>query len=182
MEFHVAARAPIISRRVVKLLPSNCYSTTKMNNNITANSVALRRRADTHNNIRVVNLDVPEQNGGVVLIKKTDIIVNDHLHDRLHRAYRLEINADARYAYHPQNWYRAFVHGNRDVIVQFPSPFSGFNLTNEERQLITICFVFPEDLDNTIFSPNAMENSIEPRFEHTTTAAFAKVCFTIACS
>jgi len=100
------------------------------------NVAALFQRAAASNNIRVANVEMPEQNGGIVTINIIkNVVVNDHLYD----AYVFSINADARYLLQPQQWYKAFVHGRNEVIIQFPSmPYADLNDTEafiRERRL-----------------------------------------------
>jgi len=82
-------------------------------------TTALRHRAEISQNIRTVNELMPEQNGGVATITKiTDVPIDGFLR----QVYCLAVNADIRYALHPrQVWYKAFVHGTDEVLLQHPS-------------------------------------------------------------
>jgi len=83
------------------------------------NVAALRLLAAASDNIRVANVEMPEQNGGTVIIKYLhNVVVNNQLRD----AYVFEINADFRYLMDEHTvWFKAFVHGPNEVILQFPS-------------------------------------------------------------
>jgi len=89
--------------------------------NTTPTTVALRLRAATQNNIRVANTDYPEQNGGVVTVESLTE-VPDLAGAHFRAGYALSFNADLRYCMDKdRTWYRAFVHGPSEVILQFPS-------------------------------------------------------------
>jgi len=181
--------------------------------NALVDTAALRLRAAATSNLRVANLDMPEQNGGVVTIHSLKgLVVNDHLHD----AYLFAVSGDVRYLMEHQEWYKAYVHGHNKVIIQFPSvPYTDFNdpealargrrvanieepravqaevmlrhalQANQDRQLTTVCFQLPHNLDNGIFSPGQPDNRIHsgiiPEVQPgSTTATSAKIQFVIA--
>jgi len=82
-------------------------------------TTALRHRAAATNNLRVANTDMPEQNGGSVIIKYLhNVVVNE----RLRNAYVFEINGDIRYVTDNHTvWYKGYFHAPNEVILQFPS-------------------------------------------------------------
>jgi len=155
------------------------------------NIAALRLCAAATNNIRVANVNMPEQNGGAVTIKRiNNIVVNERLYDAL----VFSIPADICYLMEPQDWYKAYVHVGNEVIVQFPSlPYPDLNdpeafihgsraaridepqvvmadqqlrhdvLNNGDRQWTTYCFTVAQNLDNRVVSPDQPNGRIVGR-------------------